>query len=311
MTARQQLIHTFKLHGAAHRGQDGGGVEWFCVKHGLHEIVSKAYVDLNTLGWSSKLITSVEDCPALHCQFEVVTGQRWREVQSKIATGKTMTAITIPKPRLQSVPLAEGLRWRGGGEFMYQEKSDGIHCFWTGPANGGSPPVFNGEEMRDGSIVLNDLVSLHGHDMTRETTKVRWNNLVEWFRPLAFPFPIRLSETGSGAEFLEHIISRGGEGIVCKPWDAPFGVNWLKCKRCETFDLIVTEIDYARGSLHLADPLTSTDRGWCPAKADHLNVRIGDVVEVAAFGLTAKGKLREPRFQRLRFDKLYANTNNN
>ena len=39
------------------------------------------------------------------------------------------------------------------------------------------------------------------------------------------------------------------------------------------------------------------------AHADGADVKIGDVVEIAAFGLTANGKLREARFVRVRRDK--------
>lgn len=116
----------------------------------------------------------------------------------------------------------------------------------------------------------------------------------------------RLSRTGSGGEFLEALLSAGGEGVVAKPLDSPFGVGWLKCKRVETFDMLVTDIDLARGSLRLADLSTGDDRGWCPAKASFQDVKIGDCVEVLAFGLTPKGRLREARFVRVRPDKTVA-----
>jgi ATP-dependent DNA ligase len=108
---------------------------------------------------------------------------------------------------------------------------------------------------------------------------------------------------GQGGEFLEAVLARGGEGVVAKGLSEPFGATWFKCKRAITLDLIVKEADGFRASIRLADLATGDDRGWCPCRAAFDRVRVGDAVEVAAFGLTVKGKLREPRFVRIRADK--------
>ncbi len=224
------------------------------------------------------------------------------------------------KPTLQPVPLADGLRWRGGGPFLFQEKADGVHCFVTCAAGVSDPPVFNvlkngwsqevelqtrhyslfnAEQMPDGSIILNDLIFLDGQDLRREPTRVRWAELQ---RCEVRGARCQVCASGNGGELLEAILARGGEGVVAKAWEAPFGVNWYKCKRSETFDLRISEIDYARGSLRLASE-AGEDRGWCPARAAFEALRPGQIVEVAALCLTAKGKLREPRFVRVRKDK--------
>lgn len=214
------------------------------------------------------------------------------------------------KPKLASVPLAVGLDWASNFGCLLQEKSDGRHGFKTLKSGafqdvkneGPFQDVFNAEAMRDGSLVLNDVLTLHGQDMTRLSTRERWPALVDWFQDVKF-LGVRLCRTGSGGEFLEYLLREGGEGVVAKPWAAPFGVSWTKCKRCETFDLLVTDMDEASGSIRLADLASGEDRGWCPCKASFQAVKIGDVAEVLAYSLTAKGKLREPRFVRLRRDK--------
>lgn len=102
--------------------------------------------------------------------------------------------------------------------------------------------------------------------------------------------------------FMEIILARGGEGIVIKDLSSPFGVPWLKVKRQTTFDLIVTSKE-GTWNLRLATP-EGEDRGLCPARKSFDSIQIGDIVEVAGFGLTAKGKIREPRFVRVRHDKM-------
>ncbi len=44
------------------------------------------------------------------------------------------------------------------------------------------------------------------------------------------------------------------------------------------------------------------NRGFCCAGAAFNLIKPGDIVEIAAYGLTAKGKFREPRFVRIRHD---------
>ena len=216
----------------------------------------------------------------------------------------------LTKPKLAVVPLATGLSWASNFGCLLQEKSDGRHgfktlkdgCFQDVKIEGPFQDVFNAETMPSGEIVLNDVLTLHGQDMTRLSTRERWPALVDWFQDVKFP-NVRLCRTGSGGEWLELLLREGAEGVVAKPWEAPFGVAWVKCKRCEPFDLLVTDTDEATGSIRLADIASGEDRGWCPCKAAFQHVKIGDVAEVLAYSLTAKGKLREPRYLRSRPDK--------
>lgn len=205
------------------------------------------------------------------------------------------------KPRITPVPLATGLAWSGGGPFRFEEKLDGVFkTLIYGPA------LLAGEMMRDGRFYAFDILSLGGAAVDRRPFIERLAMLEHVLKAengkRKAETPLRPA-TGNGGEFLEFILARGGEGIVAKDLHSPYGVNWYKCKRSETLDLIVSDMDPDRGSVRLMDPTTGEDRGWCPARARFQDIKISDFIEVEVYGLTARGKLREPRFVRLRPDK--------
>jgi ATP-dependent DNA ligase len=202
----------------------------------------------------------------------------------------------ISKPKIESVPLAQGLRWRGGGGWLYQTKADGV---WQVGGLAWGAHRLNAERMPDGRHVVNDLIALDGQDVRHRPLARRWPVLVELAR--AFPPQIELCATGSGGEFLEAVLASGGEGVVAKSMDAPFAVGWFKCKRLATFDAIVSELHPERQSIRLE--FEGADAGWCPCQgANLMQLRPRDVVEIAAQGRHASGKFREARFIRLRPD---------
>ncbi len=194
----------------------------------------------------------------------------------------------ITRPRFQSVPLSVGLRWRGGAGFLFEEKIDGRWHVETLPR-----AVVIGELLSSGRFIAFDCLELDGRSLNDKPLAERLAAL----DTLALPRPAR----GNGGEFLEAVLARGGEGVVAKNLAEPFGATWWKCKRFETFDLVITELNPWSGSVRLAE--SGEDRGWCAAKAVFDSLRVGQVIEVAAYGLTARGKLREPRFVRVRLDK--------
>ena len=199
----------------------------------------------------------------------------------------------ISKPKLVSVPLATGLAWGSGSSsgYLYQEKSDGVHEFaYIAGA------VVNAERMRDGWLIVNDIVSIDGHDMSGESTATRWLELVRWSQ--YFASHTRLCRVGNGGDFLGQLLASGGEGIVAKPLESPFAVGWLKCKRCQVFRCIVTSIDYAHGTVGICDAVVGGDLGKLAIRDKVELVRIGSVLKVEAFGRTAKGLLREARLDK-------------
>jgi ATP-dependent DNA ligase len=105
---------------------------------------------------------------------------------------------------------------------------------------------------------------------------------------------------GHGAEFIEAVLRDGGEGVVAKPFAAHFGFDWVKIKRVQTEDCLVTEIHPFKHSVRLSQ--NGVDRGWCSIGRNKISV--GEVVEIECYGITANDKFREPRFARSRPDKI-------
>ena len=202
--------------------------------------------------------------------------------------------IAFIKPKLESVPLATGLAWRGGNSsgWLFQEKSDGCHEF----VDVGGFSSVNAERMRSGEFVVNDLITLQGQDMRGESTLLRWNEL----DGLASTFRgnIRLCRIGQGGEFLEHLLREGGEGVVAKPLLAPFGSGWLKCKRSQVFLCAIGGLDHHNGTVELLDAATGQRRGKLALRSRFDHVRVGSVLKIEAFGLTERGMLREARLDR-------------
>jgi hypothetical protein len=156
--------------------------------------------------------------------------------------------------------------------------------------------------MRDGRFFAFDIPRAFGEDIRRWPWIERGAALDELFSRLNPKLNWHRCAAGSGPEFIESILARGGEGVVCKPWQAPFGVAWCKVKRCETFDCIVKERDAARCSIRLA--LAGEDCGWLAARSAFDQISVLDVVEVAAYGRHVSGKLREATLARDEFGRV-------
>ncbi len=195
----------------------------------------------------------------------------------------------IYKVKLASVPLADGLKWKADPSWIYTEKLDGQ---WDEKAIGESVLV---GEMVGARFTAFDIVTYRAVDIRSEPLRNRLELLRE--------FNVPIVRSGDGGEFLQSVLASGGEGIVAKNLECGFGKQWLKCKRVETFDCQVIERHERKRSIHLS--LNGIECGWCALQGINFErVKVGDVVEINAFSLTANGKLREPRFVRLRPDKI-------
>lgn len=237
----------------------------------------------------------------------------------------------IIKPRITPVPLAEGLAWRGGGNYRFEEKMDGVfaQCAVINADGAMKDSILIGELMPGGDFSAFDIALMNGTDvrafalrdrlgwlgsiLLEECTSARLE-VKERGRTVVIPHSaLRTPNFGHGGEFLEAVLARGGEGVVAKDLDAPFGLGQFKCKRVETFDLVVVAKHEYKSSVRLGwlgnasgqwSVVSGEDAGWCPVRGSNfLRVNVGDVIEVAAFGRTPSGKLREPRFVRCRPDK--------
>ena len=188
----------------------------------------------------------------------------------------------MTKPTFISVPMETGLRWRAGGGWRYEEKMDGQFHVEELPH-----ATVLGELMRDGRFFAFDVMSYDSQDLRPLPLRERLKIL----DGMNLPRPA----VGSGGEFLEAVLARGGEGVVAKQLDSPYGATWHKCKRTQVFYCRVTDLDPYRGSVVLADLDTGEKRGKMALHSRFDLVRVGSIVKVEAYGLTARGMLREAR----------------
>lgn len=195
-----------------------------------------------------------------------------------------MNTNAIRRPPFFSIPVSTGLKMTE--RYCYQEKLDGV---WSVQSRFGGD-VFAGEQMDDGRFVAFDCLSYLGEDIQNRPLRERLQAL-ESFRHLG----LEIVPMGHGGEFLEHILARGGEGMVVKDWDSPFGSTWTKCKRLQNYKLLVAEKNSkGKSSVRVMDH-EGVDCGWVPCRKDFERLQVGDLVEVLAYGRHASGKLREPR----------------
>jgi len=200
--------------------------------------------------------------------------------------------VTIERPTIRPITLAEGLEFSGKG-YIADEKKDGRFELlnWQGS-------IIAGERMSDGFFWAFDVANCQGDDCRRSPLTDRREALAS----LASSFDSRMAivPSGFGGEFIEAVLRDGGEGVVFKHPEGYWGVGQFKAKRIETFDVRVTE--KLRGSVAIS--FQNQDAGKCPifGKAFE-SVKAGDMIEISAFCMTASGKFREPRFVKLRPDK--------
>ena len=122
------------------------------------------------------------------------------------------------------------------------------------------PWLMAGELTRDKTFHAFDLLESPAGPCATLPLRERWRNLISVVLDYTPPFetskkqPIKKLELvaqGIGTEFLEAVLAKGGEGVVAKPWDAPYASGWLKFKRSEVFRCRVTSINFENGVVDL------------------------------------------------------------
>lgn len=199
--------------------------------------------------------------------------------------------MKIDRPRYFSTDLAAALRhdWRG---WHLSQKMDGVFSVRTF-----GDSTLTGETMPDKSFHAFDIVTAYGEDVRRR----QWRERREAMLQIAREAGVATVAEGHGSEFLEALLRDGAEGAVAKSFDGYFACGWHKIKRVETFDVTVT--DKLRGAIAIS--YEGQDSGKCALSGWKLDaVRVGDVVEIAAMRRNVSGKFREPRFIRVRYDKI-------
>lgn len=192
--------------------------------------------------------------------------------------------VSRPKYSVCDPKTALAFDWRG---WHLSEKMDGV---WDVRTFSGW--TITGEAMPDGRFFAFDIIAdLPWIEREKLLTELfaRIGSEINWHR----------CATGAGAEFIEAVLARGGEGVVAKPFASYFGFDWVKVKKVQTEDCLVTEIHTFKRSVRLSQ--NGVDRGWCSVGSNKISA--GCVIEIAAYGLTENGKFREPRFVRTRPDK--------
>jgi hypothetical protein len=188
----------------------------------------------------------------------------------------------ISKPTKIIAPIAQVLLWKAS-EFRLEEKMDGK--FSTKLIGG---LLVAGEQMRSGDFVAFDCLQVNSQDIKNEPLRVRLQQLN------SLPGLLRPS-TGHGVEFAEAILSKGGEGIVAKRWDAPFDASMYAIKRTVEVQCVVTEI-LPFQAVKIADAATGADRGKVKIAAFKISkIRVGSIIKVVGMNLTDRGMVREPR----------------
>jgi hypothetical protein len=209
---------------------------------------------------------------------------------------------SIDKPRKTVVPIAVGLAWGSDSASIFQEKMDGQFDLYLLDDDGtNKETILAGEKMRDGTFWVFDCLCLNGVDIRQKPLSERLTHLGGIFTnsrhllPDSFNLlPFRADATG----FLAEVLARGGEGVVKKSLDAPWGTPMEAAKRSENFYCIVTAMGNSQ-SVEIADAATGQPRGKVKlggGKCDR--VRVGSILKLNGFGLHASGLIREPVIDR-------------
>ena len=233
-----------------------------------------------------------------------------------------MNAATFPAP--QPVALAAALTWKASPDWTFETKADGKRALLTnGELRGralryrlpGELPATLASCALDGELVgityyVFDLLEANGQDIRRLPLRERRAALKalqplfpDWIRPIPTARPGQ-----AGGEYVQAVLRDGGEGCVAKSLTAPYGCQWFKAKRLETFDVVVTALASTTRSVSIGQYSAAGQLVDCGKVAVFSlptleSLRTGDVLEIAAQGRTVKGKFREPRFLKGRTDK--------
>jgi ATP-dependent DNA ligase len=227
--------------------------------------------------------------------------------------------LQFPAPH--SIPLENALSWGQSTDWLYEEKKDGARALLSGgklfgrsrdfdlPGSAGLiTSTLDGELVGGVFFVFDILSDQTGNCLVAAMPLWKRKQLLVDLEPL-FPSWMKLLPwtRGNGGEFLEAVLANGGEGVVAKCINSPYGFDWIKAKRIETHDCIVTAVHDAIGaSVSLGQYLGSQliDCGRCQLPQSKIGqIKVGSIIEIACHSRTKAGKFREPRLIRVRQDK--------
>ena len=156
---------------------------------------------------------------------------------------------------------------------------------------------FDGELMPDGGFRPFDVLRHPEQGDVSSPSQIERLDLLDEIR---FLRPVQWTNSVDAVAFAQEIEREGGEGIVAKLRDAPYGRGgWLRFKREFTSDFLVLSVDAEKNSAEVG----GSDGRSVGRIMGAGHCRPGQIVEVKAMQFTASGKLRQGRFVRLRPDK--------
>jgi len=188
-----------------------------------------------------------------------------------------------------------------------------------------------------------DVLFFKGTDVRQHTLQLRRSMLVEFWAAIGGPPWMRVVyQFRDPVALLRQVIKEGGEGIIVKNLDLPYGVGWIKVKKVETHDCVICGFadptegknfdkgwirgvklaqwfpqGACRGGKGVESPLTKKNyklievgqaSGFSDSVRDYITKNKQDllwsVIEIKAqFRIPNSTKFRSPRFLRFRTDK--------
>jgi ATP-dependent DNA ligase len=159
-------------------------------------------------------------------------------------------------------------------------------------------------ELFNGHFYAFDIPFHKGADLRQRPLRERRLALAAALHEMCNPLVIPVPTWASGIEAMfTHVTSHGGEGLVVKDLEAPYGERWAKMKKSYTVSCVVTALN--PGAAGGSFTLSVYDRGALVEVGRAIGGNesfLGRVVDAFAQEVTAHGRLRHASFHRFRDD---------
>lgn len=184
------------------------------------------------------------------------------------------------------------------------------------------PDTAVAEQERVGKLTFTvfDIPALRGRDMRQFRYTDRHKILSNVIQAVANPYiQVVQRAVESKKEFYNQIVENGGEGIVLKHIDSPYGEYWVKKKKTTDVSVFIVGFTPGKGKyentlgalrLGVRDTVGYVEVGKAAGMTDDQRHEFWDnqaqykykVIDVRTQEMTRHGLLREPRFLRVRED---------
>lgn len=238
--------------------------------------------------------------------------------------------MKIQKFDIPKAPYAIALDWRASDQFHDTEKLDGkftmmnlshdgtLVCVAASHESASNPYVpsgiatLAGEKLPDSRFFAFDIAFYAGGDVRLSPLKARLEILDSITPEFDLLRPRTRPSTMSPGDFLKSVVEHNGEGMVRAELNSRFGQGLTAAKRRENFLVRVTAIhsqsisfEEVRDSvIRRRQALAASNgrhvlrevAGKCPLRMSKIEkVRIGSVLKLTGYGVSAQGAIREPQ----------------